>query len=139
MSVETCQSPERFVTNITLVRRAVERSLGGDVGIQGEGTHRARNPFDGNIWDDVQCVNSGRDVVSSNLVVPRFNMRSNSGRTLEFPFTERAFAIALVMGKGLLMLRRIYDSEVAGGALKTKLTCNKALADPKWREHSEHR
>jgi hypothetical protein len=63
------------------------------------GTHRACDPFDGDIWDDVKRAHRGRDVVSGNLVASRFDMQSNSGRALKQPFTlKRAFEIAAAMG-----------------------------------------
>jgi hypothetical protein len=71
---------------------------------------RSCNPFDGDIWDNVQRVNSSRDVVSRNLVGSRLDVRSNSGGIPKLPLAERAFEIPPTMGKGLLMLQKVHDS-----------------------------
>lgn len=63
------------MTEITFVRRAVERSLGGNVGAHRRRTHGSCNTFDSDVGNDIHGLNGGSDVVSSNfLVASRFDV-----------------------------------------------------------------
>lgn len=57
------------MTEITFVRRAIERSLGGEIGAHGGRTHRSRNAFDGDVGNDIHGMYGGSDVVSSDFLV----------------------------------------------------------------------
>lgn len=103
MTVKACKSSEGLGTEIALVLRAVEGSLGGDVSMHG--SRRACNPFDGNIGNDLQRANRSSYLVAGNFVASRFDVEGDTRGTLEHPATERTFEIAFTMGKRVLVLR----------------------------------
>ena len=52
-------------------------------------------------------MNGGSDVVSRNLVPPRFDVQGDTRGTLERPLTEGAFEIVSATIEGVVVLRRV--------------------------------